>query len=285
MKKGLVLMMGLLAILIAVPAMADVDLLVEVTKDKYIDVDEKTTIDNDVDVDVDVNVDPAEAAQSKALVNQKIENNFEFQTDPDQFRYNFKGSDTQDSVSGSVNQNSGIVGVNQSSGNLNNQGNAASVSVVGGTDPASPKATIMGGFHLPPYPREEDGTFADAQAVSDQKINKSGLITFDTSASAVIENSINANTGVVGVNQAPGNLNNQSNAVAIAAGLDGADVALAESDLGQVVGCNTLIQVDYKNTNKLSASINQNSGIVGVNQSAGNFNNQSNVVTVSAAPF
>ena len=114
---------------------------------------------------------------------------------------------------------------------------------------------------------------------------------------ALITNAINNNTGVVQVNQSPGQMNNQSNVLALAFSLRPGGVALAEADLGQFnqgnfVGESDGQQVSGKavvgdgiGINKsasITGSINGNIGIVGVNQSAGNMANQANIVSFSA---
>ena len=64
---------------------------------------------------------------------------------------------------------------------------------------------------------------------------------------AVIENSINDNTGIVNVNQAPGSMNNQANLVSVAVSLVSpgeGGVALSEADLGQVNVGNQVYESD-----------------------------------------
>ena len=94
--------------------------------------------------------------------------------------------------------------------------------------------------------------------------------------------SINDNSGVVGVNQSPGNMNNQANlsAMAVIAG----DKQLVEAN-GFAVQASLFnyIYSEYSvNTNTISGSISDNNGIVGVNQSSGNINNQFNSAALAA---
>jgi hypothetical protein len=100
---------------------------------------------------------------------------------------------------------------------------------------------------------------------------------------ARIEGSVSGNTGIVGVNQNSGNMNNQTNAVAAAIGVN-PTLALGEGALGQVNSGNT---VRAENTVKYdeigNGSVSGNSGVVGVNQSVGDMNNQMNAFSIAAA--
>jgi hypothetical protein len=107
---------------------------------------------------------------------------------------------------------------------------------------------------------------------------------------SLIDRSINGNLGIVHVNQATGNNNNQANGLAIGVALVGQGVALAEADLGQVNTCNEVYESDsgggdfgINKTATIVDSINGNQGVVGVNQTAGNMANQANIVAIAAA--
>ena len=109
--------------------------------------------------------------------------------------------------------------------------------------------------------------------------------------SARITDSINRNTGVVHVNESAGNMNNQANALAMAVGFAEGGVAIAESDLGQFNAFNIVNEsgeeVDDSDVNdgfvykavSIDNSVNGNTGVIGVNQAAGNLANQANVVS------
>jgi len=165
--------------------------------------------------------------------------------------------------------NVGIVGVNQDSGNMNNQGNAFAVAVVDVTGV---------------------GAFANPQAAAEQ-VNYGNFVwevdpTIVLRKQDLLINAVNNNQGIVGVNQSVGNMNNQGNAVAIAAGLlrdtvGGVVIALAEADLGQVNAENIVLEQASQKLDWIQDSINNNHGITSVNQSAGNMNNQGNVVAIS----
>jgi hypothetical protein len=243
-----------------------VDVYVEYLKIKTVYVNEYIDIDKDVTINVDVDVAPERGSEAEALINQtNVEN-----------EGCFNCAEKQDNIIGSVLDNSGLTVVNQAAGNMNNQGSAISISV----------------DVLPGQPPEESpktgGAFANAQAAADQR-NKENRQDANELAekSALITGSINNNSGVIHVNQAPGNMNNQANALAMAVGFGEGNVALAESDLGQINKDNSVNEsaaegLDPVGVNKqatITASIVGNSGVVGVNQAAGNMANQANVVS------
>jgi len=93
----------------------------------------------------------------------------------------------------SINGNTGLVYVNQAAGNLNNQANALSVAV-----------SLAAGVAL-------------SEADLGQFNTGNNVVEHDVFKTAVIANSVNRNTGIVGVNQTSGNMANQTNMVSIAA--------------------------------------------------------------------
>jgi hypothetical protein len=111
---------------------------------------------------------------------------------------------------------------------------------------------------------------------------------------ALIENSLNGNTGIINSNQAVGNFNNQGNVVSLAVdvfgggggtpGSAGNGFANAETAVDQYNEFDFIrsINILFRQAT-IESSINSNSGIVGVNQSAGNINNQLNAVTMAVA--
>jgi hypothetical protein len=175
---------------------------------------------------------------------------------------------------GSFDGSTGIVGVNQSPGYINNQGNAASVAVAA-----------------------EGDAFVHAEAAVDA-LNAFNLLEHDPGAEArtnLIDTSFIGVSGIVGVNQATGSMNNQDNATAFSLGVDAA-ASLAQTDLGLFNGAldqsseafvsvgSNVISADYaeSNTDTLTASFAGSSGVVGVNQSTGSLNNQVNAVSIAA---
>jgi hypothetical protein len=106
-------------------------------------------------------------------------------------------------ITGSLNNNTGVVHVNQAPGNMNNQANALSVAVSLSAGVALSEADL-GQINTLNTVHESDATSGTVPRVG---INKS----------AIIGGSINGNRGVVGVNQAVGNMANQANVVSVAA--------------------------------------------------------------------
>jgi hypothetical protein len=103
----------------------------------------------------------------------------------------FRDADIQDSI----NHNTGIVQVNQSAGNINNQANTVTLALA-----------LSGGVAL----SEADLGQANAyNSVHERHVNKGALI----------DNSVNANAGLVEVNQTSGNFANQANVVSLGAAI------------------------------------------------------------------
>ena len=286
----------------AAPALADVDVTVLVSKDKTITVNESLSKDVTVTITLDVLVDLDRAAEAIALVNHTAADNV-----VDRVIATEAASDNEavvrtaligDVAGGSVSGNRGVTGVNQDVGAMTNQGNIWSVAVSEDSD-------------TPPAANDPPDTFVDAQAEVDQLTTRNAVRWEPgTSANnaliitANIEDSVNANIGLTAVNQNAGNMNNQSNAVAVAAGLfpgsvsptntppctpacfDGATVAMAEAALGQETTGNTVLEGPNALDIKLATmfnSVQNNIGVTQVNQDTGNMGNQGNVTAVGAA--
>jgi len=96
-------------------------------------------------------------------------------------------------ITGSINDNAGVVGVNQNAGNMNNQANLVALSIGLGSE------------------------FALSEASLGQVNTNNRVIEVQTVKFGRIENSINNNSGIVGVNQSVGNMNNQASAVSVSA--------------------------------------------------------------------
>ena len=287
----------------AAPALADVDVTVLVSKDKTITVNESLSKDVTVTITLDVDVDLDRAAEAIALVNHTAADNVVDRviatpaaTDDEAVVRTALIGDV--AAGGSVSGNQGVTGVNQDVGAMTNQGNIWSVAVSEDSD-------------SPPTPNDPPDTFVDAQAEVDQLTTRN-TVDWEPGASqnnaiiitANIEDSIIANRGLTAVNQNAGNMNNQSNAVAVAAGLfqglispnnvppcspacfDGAVVALAEAALGQETTDNIVLEGPNDPHLKLATmldSVQRNIGVTQVNQDTGNMGNQGNVTAVGAA--
>jgi len=280
---------------IAAPAFADVDVTVSIAKDKTIVVDEDIVIDKDVNIDIiigDVEIlEPGTgnptglffliglgAAEAQALVN--VENTDNVET----LEHVVYSADLTGSMSG----NTGITQFNQAAGNMQNQGNVVAAAVVDTGDAfANAQAEVQ----------QHNGDGPDEGAGGNVVNAKTSSFT-----ASIGPGSLSGNTGIVQFNQDAGNNNNQTNAVALAAGVDndGAEdvlVALSEAALGQessnnVVtegGGTTLANGDLTNNDAtfksatMDGALNGSTGaVIGVNQAAGNNANQGNVVSVAA---
>jgi hypothetical protein len=257
---------------LAAPASATVDVFATIDKQKDIFVVENIFIEKDIFINAEVLAEPDSVAEANAIINQDNTNN----------EACGNCAEKTDTIEGSIEGNSGIVVTNQSAGNNNNQGSSIAVSVDFGGGGG-------GGGGEP----GEGSSFANAQASVEQQ-------NFDNLVDAVnllfrdslITESINDNSGVVHVNQATGGNNNQANSLAMAVGLrPEGGVAIAEADLGQFNTNNEVLEsndgidpsVGINKTATITGSVNNNTGVIGVNQTAGNMANQANVVAVAAA--
>jgi hypothetical protein len=293
MRKALLAGVAGWVVMAAAPALADVDVFATIDKTKDVTVTETIDIFKQVDLEAFVTIVTDKAAESHALLNQRNQRNEACTNCAEK---------VAELVNGTGNDNSGILTINNVAGNMNNQGNAIAVSV----DFAGQRP----GNGVPPNGQADPGTFgfAEAQAAASQYngsvgpdltsedgnlIDAQNLIFRD----ALISDSLNNNSGIVAVNNAAGNLNNQGNVLSIAFSLAPEGVALAESDLGQFNSFNRVFESDTEtqdddgNTvplgigiNKqanITGSINGNTGVLGVNNASGNMANQANVFSVA----
>jgi hypothetical protein len=110
---------------------------------------------------------------------------------------------------------------------------------------------------------------------------------FNLQKNATIDSSINTNTGIVGVNQDVGNFANQANVVSFALTRDPAAVTDSKALVSQDNDNSNVYDTEHFNINanmraaSITSSINGNTGITGVNQNAGNANNQTNAVAAA----
>jgi hypothetical protein len=244
------------------PALADVFVTATITKDKDVYVNEYVDVYKTLNINVYSDLYHNGAAEAQAVAN--VTNAFNIVADAD--RYDVPAVIRRSaSLDSSVNNNIGIVGVNQDVGNMVNQANIVSVALTGASESlthAQSEVSQVNGLNLV---QRTDGAF-DA---------------FEPQFKALIGNSINNNIGITGVNQNAGNMNNQTNALALALGRD-ATAALSEADLGQVNSYNLVAEVGTVKESTVWGSVNSNIGITQVNQSTGNMNNQGSSISVAA---
>jgi hypothetical protein len=279
---------GLLGL--ALPAAAELDLYVDVDKDKDVFVVVDLYVDKFIDIDVVLNEVLDGAAEAHALAN--IDNSFNNvgaceescpggpAMDPSGnfLTYNL---DLEATLTDSVQGNQGIVGLNQDVGNMVNQGNMLAFARTEFTDGASlivsdAEAEID---QLNTYNTAEQEELLPQPEIG---IPENDFDIFDDPDHAsTIRNSINRNNGVVGVNQNSGNMNNQTNAVAMVIGAGNA-IVLTEASLGQENTFNEVLGIETVKVDLIASSINGNNGVVSVNQSVGNMNNQASVIAFGA---
>ncbi len=271
----------------ATSALATLDLVATIEKTKDITVTETLDKIKTVELFIVINVVVEKAAESLSLVNQTNNDN--------------EGcsncAEKKDIIIGSLGQegngNSGILTLNEAAGNMNNQGNSIAVAVDAARVPGGPPEGEE-------FPGEGYG-FAEAQSSVDQRnggldmgnlVDAINLFFRD----ALIEDSIIDNTGIVALNQAPGNMYNQANSVSIAASFaPEGGVALSESDLGQLNTHNTvqesndgfenLPDIGIHKSAVITGSIIGNTGFVLANQGSGNMGNQANGVAFAVVQF
>jgi len=147
-----------------------------------------------------------------------------------------------------------------------------SVQQVNGQDP--PEATPPSDDTVTTFPSY--GVSLDPGEFSNEYINTDPSTLSDT-----IDSSLDGGSGVAGVNQAAGSLNNQNNALAVALG-DHVVHALGEADLGQYNSFNEVNVIDQVRTDTISGgSLSNFSGVAMINQASGSINNQANVVDIA----
>ena len=289
MRKALAVIVAAAGIgLGATSALATLDLLATIDKTKDITVTETLDKIKTVELFIVIEVDVDKAAESLSLVNQTNDDNEGCSNCAE------KKDIIKNSLGQTDNGNSGILTLNEAAGNMNNQGNSIAVAVDAARVPGGP----------PPEGEELPGGgygFAEAQSSVDQRngglemgnlVDAINLFFRD----ALIEDSIIDNTGIVALNQAPGNMYNQANSVSIAASFaELGGVALSESDLGQLNTHNTvqesndgfeeLPDIGIHKSAVITGSIIGNMGFVLANQGSGNMGNQANGVAFAVVQF
>ncbi len=155
--------------------------------------------------------------------------------------------------------------------------------------------------------QENSGNRVDSSLQQLGDVNLSDVNNFGIDVDASITDSIHDNTGIVDVNQDVGNMANQGNQVALAiavpeAGAEASPVVVNSQSEAEQINRNNAVwhgedpgslsadapfvigNPDGNNENAtIDGSINDNVGIVNVNQNAGNMNNQANSEALAVA--
>lgn len=183
-------------------------------------------------------------------------------------------------IAESFNENTGIIQGNQDVGNMVNQANVVAAAITTAATAFSDANAALTQINL--------GNDVTTSVHLDADI----LPVLVPTKTATIIDSVSTNSGIIHVNQNAGNMNNQFNGTSLAIAIDSI-VALSETDLGQWNVNNDVTETNTVKFDLIDNSVNFNSGVVNVNQSSGNMNNQATVVSFSgiatlaapAAPF
>ena len=177
---------------------------------------------------------------------------------------------TDANIVASVNFNNGIMQVNQDVGLLSNQGNllsTATADVIG-------TGSMLGDAQVEIEQYNADGTIERGMGDGAGESVAGVYGTFGVLRKSSLQSSVNANVGILNVNQNAGEMNNQTNGNAVGVGGDGVAL-LGEAALGQRTVSNTVLTVQNYAASSITDSINNNVAQVSVNQSSGGGNNQS----------
>jgi hypothetical protein len=275
MKSNYMIAAAALALgLAASPALADVTATMDVEKEKIVLIVQPTLIYKEAAIEVIYRDELSDAATAQALVNSSNRGNtVTWSRDNDaNDGVNTAGNPSNMGIvrkaiiEGSVKDNVGIGQLNQDTGNFANQGNTVSAGVDFGKD-----------------------AFANAEAYAEQLTANNTVTHREGSVApranppidAVINGSLLNNEGVFMANQNSGNVNSQHNVLALAVA-DSAVWAMSDAGLNQVSSNNDAFETNSVKRDLITGSVNSNTGIVMVNQSVGNMNNQATVVSVAA---
>lgn len=307
-KRILAVLTGSAFIALAGAAQADVKVRADINKNKDVEVFEFIDINKFVDLVVFEYIAVDSVAEQLVIKNQR--NQFNFVEDENPV--------STAEINASAASASGVTLINQSPGFINNQGNEVSVTAAAspGNPTFLPKPSILDpeGFGVTfdnfkdeaavaEFVEGTSGVFAHAE-VSVEQINgfdpdednfdgefgNEYVNVFPGFLTDTITGSFDGGSGVAGVNQAAGSLNNQNNALAVAIGTN-AVYALGEADLGQFNTRNSVDVLDQIRTDTIggcvgegctpAGSFNGFTGVVMVNQSSGSLNNQANVIDIA----
>jgi hypothetical protein len=204
------------------------------------------------------------------------------------------------SIGGNVGENaSGNVGVNQASGDDNQQGNSAAIAAAGSSTSDSDftfNCDHNGGCGGGGNQNDPNaGGMADAETFTSQGVHQDATWNHGTTNKSTIDGSAFDNaSGNVGVNQASGDNNEQSNSLAAATTSNNV-YALATSTLDQEITGNSVSNdpgtlgwcsspIATTNTTSLKGNVAANfSGNLGINQASGSANLQSNSLSMAVA--
>jgi hypothetical protein len=220
----------------------------------------------------------------------------------------------KDTMCDSFNYFNGIGQSNQSAGSMNNQGNVVSVAAVGNLKTYASALAAVGdtntdnkisvNYKPTVTVTKKDGEGEISLGPLHADLDYCETVICITPSREVLHQtdsltaSFNGFKGIGQNNQSAGSMNNQNNMVAVAAGIvvdpyvGGSRsfgdlckdaVAVSASELALNNTCNTFCVGKAEFTNTMYGSFSNFSGIGQSNQSAGNMNNQANVISVAAS--
>ena len=315
--KKLLLTTGAVAALsmVCAPAFADSFTFWNFTKGKFTEINEVTQIEKTINIYVTDTTELDSSADALVAVNSSIEGDVVTFATVDALPVGNRGGFTTtgtldgnpvvnsgtgdgvlfhgdqlnmqihhtNSIDQSVDNDTGIGQLNQDSGNNSNQGNVISAAFVFDAAAVAPTGTKI-----------VNGDVAKAEAYVEQLNTRNAAYDIEASPftppdsnillpfiQATISHSVNNDTGVFMVNQNAGNMNSQHNALAAAVG-DNTFTALSDAGLNQVNEGNLSFDINTVKSDLITDSVNSDTGIVAVNQSVGNMNNQATVISVAA---
>ncbi len=123
--------------------------------------------------------------------------------------------------------------------------------------------------------------FAQPSVVITQTLVSNTLVQHDVTSTALIDQSFQNDIGIVNANQDAGNFNNQVNVRAIVLLQPGSQMHVPEVTALATTTGNVGMVVGGRAEDHIQGSFQGTQGIVGVNQSAGNLNQQANIFVMS----
>jgi hypothetical protein len=119
-----------------------------------------------------------------------------------------------------------------------------------------------------------------AEIMLEQSVSGNVIAEDGVSHRSSIEGSFSGGRGIFNVNQDSGNVNNQANVLVVVFAAKDAGIQVLEVDTKIERANNTVVSNDSPREDRLVDSFNDTVGVVGVNQSSGNGNQQSNVLVM-----
>lgn len=252
MKKAMLIFIGLLlSLMFCIPVFAEGTNIYVIKEEKVL---EETTITKNIEIGLNQNVSVGQSAETSStgcVYNKGNE---------------IKEIDVNSSATiwgSSFNGVDGIVSINQAPGSINNQGNSVSISFV----------------------KDGPDTLLRSTSSFNQSSSENILTAEGSTRSNTIKNAFIGLSGIIGINQSAGNMNNQNNITCISTGVNSV-ISLSTADLGMISVQNKVFETGVSKTDTISTfSFAGVSGIVSINQSSGNMNNQVNMINISVHKF